>query len=126
MNLLAADEGVTGVSWSAVADALVVLGHAGGVHSTAIHTRVFAVEVGETSLGDVAVFILQALNLFATLALVVRITNVEAIGTGTFWQMVIHNADSTGCTLQKLAAILASTFTICFIELAHFIRVQAV
>lgn len=107
MDLLAAHERIARVTRSAVADALVVLGHAGRVDAAAVHTRVLAVEVWEAGLGDVAVLVLEALHLLAALPLVVGIADVQAVGTGALRKVVVHHADRTGRTFEKLAAVLA-------------------
>lgn len=126
VNLLAPHQGVTRVARPAVADALVVLGHAAGIDSTAVHAGVLAVEVGEAGLGDVAVFVLEALNLLAAFTLVVRVTDVQAIGTGALGKVVVDNTHGPGSTLEELAAILTPALTVGLVELADFIWMRAV
>lgn len=126
VDLLAAHECIARVARSAVADALVVLGHAGRVDAAAVHTRVLTVEVGEAGLGDVAVLILEALHLLAPLSLVVGVTDVQTVGTGALWEVVVHHADRTGRALEKLAAVLAPALSVRLVELAHFVGMWAV
>lgn len=126
VNLLAPHQGVTGVARPAVADALMVLGHAAGIDPTAVHAGVLAVEVGEAGLGDVAVFVFEALDLLAAFALVVRVTDVQAIGTGALGKVVVDNTHGPGGTLEELAAILTPALTVGLVELADFIWMRAV
>lgn len=126
MNLLAPHECIARVAGSAVADALMVLSHTSRIDTTAVHTRIFAVEVGEAGLGDVAVFVFKALHLLAAFPLVVGVADVQAVWTGAFGKMVVHDTDCAGCALEKLAAVLAPALSVRLIKLAHFVGVRAV
>lgn len=126
MNFFTPNQGVTSVSRTAVADALVVLSHAAGIDSTAIHARIFTVEIREAGLRDVAVFVFETFHLFAAFPLVVRVANVEAIWTCALGKVVVDNAHSSGCTFEELAAVLAPSLSIRFIKLADFIGVWTV
>lgn len=126
VDLFTPNQGITCVTRAAVTNTLVILSHAASVDSAAIHTRVFAVKVWKAGFGYVAVFVFEALHLFAPFTLVVRVTNVEAIWTCTLGQMVVDNAHSPRCALEELTAILASAFTISFVKLANLVGVGAV
>lgn len=126
MDLLATHECVARVPGSAVTDALMVLSHAGRIDTTAVHARILTVEVGEAGLGDVAVFVLEALHLLAAFPLVVGVTDVQAIWTGAFGKMVVHDTDCAGCALEELAAVLAPALSVRLVKLAHFVGVRAV
>lgn len=126
VNLLAPHQGVPGVARPAVADALVVLGHAASVHSTAVHAGVLAVEVWEAGLGDVAVFVLEALDLLAAFPLVVRVADVQAVGTGALGKMVVDHTHGPGCALEELAAVLTPALAVGFIKLADLVWMRAV
>lgn len=126
VNLFASNQGITRVARAAVTNTLVILSHAAGVDSAAIHARIFAVKVWKAGFGYVAVFVFEALYLFAPFTLVVRVANVEAVGTRALGQVVVNDAHCTRCTLEELAAILAPALTIGFIELADLVGVGAV
>lgn len=126
VNLLTTDECVTRIARAAVADALVVLRHASCIDAAAVYTRIFTVEIGEASLGDVAIFILEALYLLAALTLVIWVTDVKSIGAGTLRQMIINNTDCSRGALEELAAILAPPLPIRLIKLADLIRMRTV
>lgn len=126
MDLLAPHQGVTGVARPAVTDALVVLGHAAGIDSAAVHTGVFTVEVREAGLGDVAVFVLEALDLLAAFPLVIWVADVQAVGTGALGKVVVDHAHSPGRALEELAAVLTPALAVSLVELADFVWMRAV
>lgn len=126
VDLLATDEGIARVARSTVANSLVVLSDAGRVNTAAVHARIFAVEVRKAGLSDVAVFILQAFDLLASVALVVGVADVETIGTSALGQVVVHDAHGTRRTLEELAPILASSFAVRFVKLADLVAVDTV
>lgn len=84
VNLFTSNQGIASVARTAVANTLVVLSHTASIDSTAIHARIFAVKVWKAGFGDVAVFVLEALHLFAPFTLVIRVANVEAVWTCAF------------------------------------------
>lgn len=126
MDLLAPHQGVTGVARPAVTDALVVLCHAAGVDSAAVHAGVLTVEVREAGLGDVAVFVLETLDLFAAFPLVVRVTDVQAVGTGALGKVVVDHTHGPGCALEELAAVLAPALAVSLVKLADLVWMRAV
>lgn len=85
VDFLAAYQRVAGVTGSAVADSLMVLRDASGVNSATVDAWIFTVEIRETGLFRVTIFIFETLHLTAAVALIVRISNVVAMRAGAFW-----------------------------------------
>lgn len=126
VNFFTPNQGVTSVARTAVADALMILGHASSIDSTAIHTRIFAVKVRETGLRDVAIFIFETFDLLAAFPLIIRVADIEAVRTCALGKVIVDNTHSSRCTLEELAAILAPPLSICFVKLADFIGMWTV
>lgn len=122
MNFFATDEWVTSVAGSTMADALMVLCYAGSVYSASIDAWILAVEVREASFLWMAVLVFETLDLAAAVTLIVGVTDIVSVRTGTLWKMIVNYTDGSWSTFHKATSVLTSSFAIMLVKLAHLGR----